>query len=46
MFGIRAIFYVTIRLRNRKVWAMVDWSYNRRNIEILDMVLGLAIYSF
>ena len=28
MFRIRAIFHVTIWLRNRKVWAMSDWSYS------------------
>ena len=46
MFRIGAIFHVTIWLSNRKVWALRDWSYGRRNISILDMVLVLAIYSF
>ena len=46
MFGIRATFHVTVWLRNRKVWAMRDWSCGRRNIVVLDMVLVPAIYSF
>ena len=41
MFEIRAIFHLIIRLRNRKVWAMRDWSYSRRNIRIVDMMLVL-----
>ena len=46
MFKIRALFPITIWLRNRNVSAMRNWSYGRRNIEVLDMVLALAIYSF
>ena len=46
MPGIRAIFHVTIWLRNKKVWVMRDWYYGSSNIGVLDMVLLLAIYSF
>ena len=46
LFRIWSIFHVSIWLRNRKVWAMRDWYFGRRNIGILDMVVVLAIYSF
>ena len=45
-FEIRAIFHITIWLKNRYIWAMRDRSYGRRNIGVLDMVVVLAIYSF
>ena len=30
----------------KKVWAIKEWSYGRRNIGLLDTVLVLTIYSF
>ena len=46
IFRIKAIFHVTIWLRNRKVWATKDLSYPRRNIEVLDMTPVRANFFF
>ena len=45
-FGIRTRFHGDIWLRNRKIWAMGDWIYGRRNIRVLNMVLVLGIDDF